>query len=29
MKRIGVFFGMGFAIVSLGFMRLEAQELPS
>lgn len=26
MKRIGVFFGMGFAIVSLGFMRLEAQQ---
>ena len=28
MKRIGVFFGMGFAIVSLGFMRAEAQQLP-
>ena len=28
MKRIGVFFGMGFAIVNLGVTRLEAQDLP-
>lgn len=28
MKRIGVFLGMGFAIVSLGLMRMKAQQLP-
>ncbi|MGD0614898.1 MAG: PEP-CTERM sorting domain-containing protein [Verrucomicrobiota bacterium] len=28
MKRIGVFFGLGFAIVGLSLMRLQAQQLP-
>jgi hypothetical protein len=28
MKRIGVFLGMGFSIVSLGLIRLQAQQLP-